>query len=156
MHLDIADFCSDLASIDCIILPRKLFLLLLLAHLQLQCLVCFRLVLGLPITLFLDVSVFLRLLLCDYLQHDFFISLGLLTEVSLRLVVAEGLVLGVVALLVLFHLDKVLLVLLIILLELPLLIRNKPFIVLLDLPPLRLQVALLVCKSHSVVPLLID
>ena len=80
----------------------------------------------------------------------------MLAEVSLRLVVAEGLVLGVVALLVLFHLDKVLLVLLIILLELPLLIRNKPFIVLLDLPPLRLQVALLVCKSHSVVPLLID
>ena len=80
----------------------------------------------------------------------------MLTEVSLRLVVAEGLVLGVVALLVLFHLDKVLLVLLIILLELPLLIRNKPFIVLLDLPPLRLQVALLVRKSHSVVPLLID
>ena len=80
----------------------------------------------------------------------------MLTEVSLRLVVAEGLVLGVVALLVLFHLDKVLLVLLIILLELPLLIRNKPFIVLLDLPPLLLQVALLVRKSHSVVPLLID
>ena len=80
----------------------------------------------------------------------------MLAEVSLRLVVAEGLVLGVVALLVLFHLDKVLLVLLIILLELPLLIRNKPFIVLLDLPPLRLQVALLVRKSHSVVPLLID
>ena len=109
-----------------------------------------------PITLFLDVSVLLRLLLCNYLQHNFFISLGLLAEVPLRLVVAEGLVLGVVALLVLFHLDKVLLVLLKVLLELPLLIRNKLFIVLLDLPSLCLQVALLVCESHSVVPLLID
>lgn len=80
----------------------------------------------------------------------------MLAKVSLSLVVAEGLVLGVVALLVLSHLDKVLLVLLIVLLELPLLICNKFFVVLLDLPPLRLQVALLVCKSHSVVPPLID
>ena len=49
-----------------------------------------------------------------------------------------------------------LLVLLIILLELPRLLCSKLLIVLLDLSPLCLKLALLICKSDSVVPLLID
>ena len=139
----VIDVPGDLVCIHSIVLARKILLGLLFLHLLTKCLTSVTFILVGLITFSLRDKIFSSFTFSHLPQHELLVPLGKLTNISLSLIVAERLVLGLIPHLVVLHLKEGLLTILLVLLHLVILLRSEDLVSILQNYLLVLTISLL-------------